>query len=324
MALLEAVDPAVIQWAGIGLLHPQNRHPAIMAALPRECPVRTGISGIHAVARGCDVLLVWGIANSHALLPEERTCRVVLVSHGSGPWSVGAMADAAYADVLVAVAQVAAATFPEDQRHRVRILRNGVDPARVKPRRPRAEQRAAWGIRPGQHVLGYLGRLSPEKDPEALVRAIAALPPCWVGVAVGEGELREKLAGSERCLFPGATAHVGDALAGFDRLLLPSHEEACSLTLIEAWLSRLPVVATPVGMVPELPWAVRQVPVGASGAELAAAVSADVADVRGTRERVRFARAYAKEHLTPGPFGRAWTALLRDAAPRWDDLGNPM
>jgi glycosyltransferase involved in cell wall biosynthesis len=48
------------------------------------------------------------------------------------------------------------------------------------------------------------------------------------------------------------TASIGDVYAGIDVLMLASNAEAFSLTLLESWLTRTPVVSTSVGSVPEL------------------------------------------------------------------------
>jgi glycosyltransferase involved in cell wall biosynthesis len=50
--------------------------------------------------------------------------------------------------------------------------------------------RRTWGLPDGTRVAGYLGRLSPEKDPLAMARLIGSLPNEWHGVVVGEGHLR--------------------------------------------------------------------------------------------------------------------------------------
>lgn len=135
-----------------------------------------------------------------------------------------------------------------------------------------------------------MGRQSPEKNPLAPAKAVWAARnrrPAWHAVYYGPGPAgrgpcpethawcEEHIPGRYR-MYPPET-HIGDILQGFDCLVLASHREAFSLTLIEAWLAGTPVVATPVGSVEELEAKfgrlVFRVPVDPSPEQLAEAVA---------------------------------------------------
>ena len=184
----------------------------------------------------------------------------------------------------------------------VTVIHNGVELDRLQPTVSAAQMRARWGV--GQHssVLGFVGRLSQEKLPEAMAVALAGLPPHWHGVMYGERtappqgrhaqlvELAATAGVSSRLhVYPPVT-DIGNVYQALDVLLLPSRREAFSLTLIEAWLCGVPVVATPVGCIPELEQEfgqlVTRVPVGATKEVLAAAVMAAIADTA-TRDRAK-------------------------------------
>jgi len=110
---------------------------------------------------------------------------------------------------------------------------------------------------PHAAVLGSLGRLDEQKGYELLVEALAELPGV-TAVVVGEGPLRgvlearaAELGVSERLRLPGWSDDARSFLPTFDVFVLPSRYEGFPLSIIEAMLAGLPVVATRVGSVAE-------------------------------------------------------------------------
>ena len=112
-------------------------------------------------------------------------------------------------------------------------------------------------LRTGPLRLVAVGRLDPVKGHDVLLEALREVPGVLLDV-LGEGGQREALEKAvadlglaDRVRLPGWTDDVAAALPGYDALVLPSRSEGWPLTFVEAMLAGLPVVATPVGSVPE-------------------------------------------------------------------------
>jgi glycosyltransferase involved in cell wall biosynthesis len=150
--------------------------------------------------------------------------------------------------------------FPPE---RVRTIHNGVDPARFAgiTRQERERFRAEYGIAPDEVVLTQIGRISRAKGQQDTIQALALLPRelkyrCLI---VGEGRERPELEREighlglhEKVLFCGFRDDIPVVLAGSDVMLLPSRHEPFGLAVVEAMLSKVAVVATNAGGVPEI------------------------------------------------------------------------
>lgn len=110
---------------------------------------------------------------------------------------------------------------------RVRRLPNRVDPDVFRPIDD-PKRAAAWRARfPGRHRILHVGRRSPEKNLETLIRALGQLGPDYVGICVGRGDPAPYAQLAQQV---GATCHFVDAV--------PNHELA-------AWYSFADVMCTP-------------------------------------------------------------------------------
>lgn len=148
------------------------------------------------------------------------------------------------------------------ERRHVSCEPNGVDTDVFQPMDRRGTLHRDLGLPPDAPLVGFVGRLSPEKGPEVCVQAAQVLhathPDAHV-VFVGEGPCRHGLgelveaAGLEGVVhFAGVRADMAQTCNEFDVVVSTSHTEALPLALLEAMACAVPVVATRVGGVSDL------------------------------------------------------------------------
>jgi glycosyltransferase involved in cell wall biosynthesis len=123
----------------------------------------------------------------------------------------------------------------------------------------RSAARHRLGIGADELVVGWVGRLSREKGADVMLDALAECDPLWRLSVIGDGpELDRlkrqaaKLRIAERVVWRGAVADAGSLLSAFDAFVLSSRTEGTPITLFEAMNSRVPIVATQVGGVPDV------------------------------------------------------------------------
>jgi len=146
---------------------------------------------------------------------------------------------------------------------RVTVVTNAVDTDVFTPDEgKRAATRAGLGLHPGQTVVACVGRMTPQKGQDLLLRAFAEahreVPESRL-LFVGEGaqraqyeELTRTLELTEAVRFLGLRSDVPDLLRASDLLALPSRHEGFGLVLAEALACEVPVVATNSGPMPEI------------------------------------------------------------------------
>ncbi|MBB5692059.1 glycosyltransferase family 4 protein [Muricoccus pecuniae] len=136
--------------------------------------------------------------------------------------------------------------------------RNGRDPARFRPdAEARAALRAEIGAAPDEVVVTALSRLVRHKGYPELLRAMESVPGATLWV-VGErlasdhgADLEPDFARAAEALGPrlrrlGYRHDTERVLAASDIFCLPSHFEGLPMSVIEAMLTGLPVVATDI------------------------------------------------------------------------------
>ena len=126
----------------------------------------------------------------------------------------------------------------------------------------REKKRQSLNIHDKEFVLGYIGRLSPEKGVVHLIEAGTILAKSGIPVKIlliGEGSQVEELKTLARnkkfasdVIFTGFQHDIENWLPAMDVFILPSFTEGTPLALLEAMSCEIPVIATCVGGIPQL------------------------------------------------------------------------
>lgn len=143
----------------------------------------------------------------------------------------------------------------------VEVVRNGAD-AEVFGRVPKDEARTRLGLPLGQKIVVFVGRLVEIKQIPVLLKAMQHVSRSNLHLyLVGDGELKlhlmdmaKQLGIAARCSFVGNRPHeeIPLWLSAADCSVLCSRMEGLPTVLPEAMMCQVPIVATPVGGIPEL------------------------------------------------------------------------
>jgi glycosyltransferase involved in cell wall biosynthesis len=173
------------------------------------------------------------------------------------------------ADRIIAVAESLAADavalgIPPE---RVRVIENGIDADLFRPQE-RTAARRALGLTEGGQILVSVGTLAPRKGFHLVIEALPVLAERFpeirfviVGGAGAEGameqellDLAERLGVAGRVIFAGPRQRneLAAWYSAADLSVLASAHEGCPNVVLEALACGTPVVATPVGGIPEI------------------------------------------------------------------------
>jgi glycosyltransferase involved in cell wall biosynthesis len=204
---------------------------------------------------------------------------------------------------------------------RVHVVRRGVDTRRFHPRRADENYWARRGLEHRQ-VLVYVGRISQEKNLDAVINVFTALRKehgLDVGLAiVGDGPYRsvveQRLEGLP-VVFTGYLHgdELGDAFASSTMLVFPSTTETFGNVVLESLASGTPAAVADLGGPAEIVEDERTgliLPAG-HNAQWVARIAALLADPERLAQMRRAARTYAVEHTFARAREETWQFYQR-------------
>ena len=220
----------------------------------------TALDGVIA-ARGVGLVLQIGAPDAYAMLPylKERHphMRVVDTMYNEVGHAVDHFLYETCLDAVIVESDYMR-RFIERRSAKVHpnvlVVESGIDLARYAPR-PAGPPRNGL-------VLGYIGRMSPEKNPMGFVTLAERLAKDHLALSFlmfGEGgmsdDVKARVASSglgTRIRFEGYVEDQRDALAQIDALVVPSKLDGRPNIIMEANAFGRPVLAAPVGGIPGL------------------------------------------------------------------------
>jgi glycosyltransferase involved in cell wall biosynthesis len=144
----------------------------------------------------------------------------------------------------------------------ITVIPSGIDFTPFEPAGPRDFLRREFGFAPDEFLVGIVAALEDHKGHTYLIEAskiVRDQAPKVRFIVVGTGSLRMMLDQQAKDLgvedivfFLGFRDDVPRILASLDLFVLSSHHEGMGSSLLDAMASRLPVVATRAGGIPEV------------------------------------------------------------------------
>jgi glycosyltransferase involved in cell wall biosynthesis len=138
---------------------------------------------------------------------------------------------------------------------KVEVVLNGIDPFEPLPR-PKA--RAELGLAEEGFVVGFVGRLSPQKAPVRAIEVAEAMPSdaavtlCIIGDGELAAETAKKAGASNAKIVLAGGRAARPLMSAFDCLLCTSLYEGMPVSFLEALNCGVPIVTYPVGGAEEL------------------------------------------------------------------------
>ena len=163
-------------------------------------------------------------------------------------------------DLTIAVSDPLARLLTESgvPVERMRVVQNAYAPPGEFLSRDQARGRLGLGTR--DQVIGWVGRVSPEKAPDVMLEGLLCMTtPNAKLCLIGRGRMQpameqrvEQLGMTGRVLWRGAIPDAWQLFRGFDVYCLSSRTEGTPMTLLEAMAAGVPVVTTRVGGIPDV------------------------------------------------------------------------
>lgn len=214
--------------------------------LPRWVEV---INTDEIVEDGFDIIITWGLKDLVSKISHLK-CPTIDTQHGAfmhEAWQIPLVKAATEAHwqlgtTIVGVNEAIRMNFEESIRNDVVIIPNGSDPTRVYSSTDKYELKATLNLTSDDKIVMFIGRITVEKNVQALIDAMQYLDKSWHAVIIGPQYVTLERLNSHTHLIP-AQRNIGSWLNIADVLCHPSDYESHCFSINEAWLAGVPVVS---------------------------------------------------------------------------------
>jgi glycosyltransferase involved in cell wall biosynthesis len=141
------------------------------------------------------------------------------------------------------------------RKESTKLVYYGINAPQGEP--SKAELRESLGLPQDKFIVGFVGRLTLQKDIPTFLTALKQTPSIF-GAIVGGGELEGELKSLASDLKLDNVSYLGPRPNGatimraFDVLVLPSKFEGLGLVLLEAMVRNIPIIGSKGGAIPEI------------------------------------------------------------------------
>ncbi|MDD4641503.1 MAG: glycosyltransferase [Bacteroidales bacterium] len=142
------------------------------------------------------------------------------------------------------------------------VINNGINLVRFDPNKTADKIRKELSISKDDFILGFIGRMTIQKDPMSFVKAVELAHQREgriKALLVGDGDLMQEVTDyikqhklNDIIYIQAFRTDVPDLLAAIDVFCLPSLWEGLSIALLEAMAMKKPIIATPCDGTKEL------------------------------------------------------------------------
>ncbi|MFC1621610.1 glycosyltransferase family 4 protein [Candidatus Omnitrophota bacterium] len=256
--LLSDLAAARISHIKINMLTKSELSPKVLASIfeLRKVVKKMNIDVIHAQTRVSQVIGFF----------VSKLCRKAFVTtcHGFFRPNAGRRILPAWGDRVIAISDAVRAHLEKDfhvNKDRISLIYNGINTMRFLKDFSKEEKDALkdkFGLRKDHLIIGTIGRFTPDKGQDVLLRAffeILKQKPNVQLVFVGDGKERfeiidmaQRLGLSDNVIFVKSQINTVNILSVMDVFMFtPKRKEGLGLALLEALAAGKPAVATNVG-----------------------------------------------------------------------------
>ncbi len=189
----------------------------------------------------------------------------------------------------------------------------------------RGEARRMLGAVDDTPLIGWVGRLSPEKGPDVFIEALAQVRSMPFQVAIlGDGSVGDQVKAratalglDDRVGWLGTMPDAGRLFPAFDLFVMSSRTEGTPIALFEAMAAEVPIISTRVGGVPDVvsPKEAVLVP-SEQPAALARAIETVITNPAAAKDRATHAQHRLTSAYGTAPWLDQYDALYRSVARR--------